>query len=384
MSDHPPILISQHEKDRLEADMKQGCVSTYYAAPPRTPDRDGLIQKLLLLQNEPRYSDPLNSDIYSGAIDDAIAIVRQYEKDNDVKSDLCNAIYDAGIPPSQCVGLSLPTKDCIAIIRQHESQQPPFALAMRNATEILTNFKPEGERMKTDEWAAAYAALFNQMQPLMEENRRLQEQVSSYEMPVFKDFKIPDPHEAFRAITTDLLLDGPDPVCQTPTNYDGVEAEDAPTLPHSGQVGNAVASCTHGNPAGEKGCLLCTFTLQQREICDNEELKGRLAKALTFKNEIAELWPIIRPYLRTTEPERWCPSCGGNDADHPCAYPGERKRGCMLDERLCIPEPVIVNLATAANDMIYVTASGNVPESTTDGYRKLAETCAKAWGLKWK
>lgn len=34
------------------------------------------------------------------------------------------------------------------------------------------------------------------------------------------------------------------------------------------------------------------------------------------------------------EPERWCPSCGGNDENHPCAYPSENKRGCMRDERL--------------------------------------------------
>ncbi|HDR8989780.1 TPA: hypothetical protein QDA93_002387 [Burkholderia vietnamiensis] len=29
-----------------------------------------------------------------------------------------------------------------------------------------------------------------------------------------------------------------------------------------------------------------------------------------------------------------CPVCHGNDADAPCAYPGERKHGCIRDERI--------------------------------------------------
>lgn len=29
-----------------------------------------------------------------------------------------------------------------------------------------------------------------------------------------------------------------------------------------------------------------------------------------------------------------CTVCGGNDADMPCAYPGDKKKGCLRDVRL--------------------------------------------------
>jgi hypothetical protein len=32
--------------------------------------------------------------------------------------------------------------------------------------------------------------------------------------------------------------------------------------------------------------------------------------------------------------EARCKSCGGNDADMPCAYPGEGRPGCLRDARL--------------------------------------------------
>jgi hypothetical protein len=32
--------------------------------------------------------------------------------------------------------------------------------------------------------------------------------------------------------------------------------------------------------------------------------------------------------------EARCKSCGGNDGDMPCAYPGEGKPGCLRDTRL--------------------------------------------------
>lgn len=50
-------------------------------------------------------------------------------------------------------------------------------LAFQNAVEILANFKSEGNRTKLEEMEAAYAMLFTQMVPIMEENKRLKEAV---------------------------------------------------------------------------------------------------------------------------------------------------------------------------------------------------------------
>lgn len=125
--------------------------------------------------------------------------------------------------------------------------------------------------------------------------------------------------------------------------------------------------------AGEKPC----------EICGDSGLLGiivnAMANAMGFKDYAGvavafggnQAWieqegkkarfirDAVRPYLRTTEMERWCPSCGGNDADHPCAYPSENKRGCMRDERLnafkpvSIKQPVFPALEDIAKEMHY-------------------------------
>lgn len=43
-----------------------------------------------------------------------------------------------------------------------------------------------------------------------------------------------------------------------------------------------------------------------------------------------------------------CPTCGGNDLEMPCAYPGEGKPGCLRDVRLQSGNPLVKKII---NDM---------------------------------
>jgi hypothetical protein len=43
--------------------------------------------------------------------------------------------------------------------------------------------KPEGQRTKAEEWEACYRALFNQLNPVMEENARLKAEAVQREIP---------------------------------------------------------------------------------------------------------------------------------------------------------------------------------------------------------
>lgn len=53
----------------------------------------------------------------------------------------------------------------------------------------IDQMPPEGIRTKIEEWGAMYAALFNQMRPILEENRRLKQPVSVSLERAFNDYE---------------------------------------------------------------------------------------------------------------------------------------------------------------------------------------------------
>lgn len=54
-----------------------------------------------------------------------------------------------------------------------------FELVEHTPARTIDQMPPEGERTKAEEWEAMYAALFNQMQPIMAENKRLKEHTAA-------------------------------------------------------------------------------------------------------------------------------------------------------------------------------------------------------------
>lgn len=186
--------------------------------------------------------------------------IRQYEAENKENHLLCTV-------QEVCKNNDIDKHEAKTL--QSEAQNFTIVqsdIAMKQATDILSTFKTEGNRLKVDEWAAAYAALFTQMQPIFEENKRLKTQdVRLYG----NDRQVPsDEPKDFAKVHVEML--------------DGLSNE----TDHFREAKEMVSS---EMSVVDKKALIEKIIA----VCDNTE--GYALTAVTLRD-------LLCPYLRTTEP----------------------------------------------------------------------------------
>lgn len=144
----------------------------------------------------------------------------------------------------------------------------------------------------------------------------------------------------------------------------------------------------HNRKAGKLPCsgALLTSPAQTSElsVIGESDIKDAIDNALVMAMHqdgslVEAAFDAVSPYLRQAGPVSWCPSCGGNDANHPCAYPGDNKRGCMRDERLGAHKPVMSEVRTMAWYIL-----GRTPDKNTQIPYEIEKTEDSVWEIASK